>query len=276
MASIRRFGSIVVLCLLLATVSKAQAGEVIYRSTNKLDLIKLDKAKKSEAAGGLSHPYTFDPVQMREILGSIHFNKNVIFLRDVEDRDLFDAGNVEFLSPYLIEAFQKAKNNEVVTVSYFTRSSKFVIQDDRLSVFRAYVKDDGLHIKFSKLYAKLLGDRTTQGADRAASQARGMRVSLEPQKGQDRISWDPEELVFDLHYFVPGGSATAKKEEIVPEKKTTKKSEQVTTKKSASTSMDTGEKSVKRRLEELEQLRKDELITDKEYQQKRKELIREL
>ena len=146
-------------------------------------------------------------------------------------------------------------------VSYFTRESKVLIQNDRLTVFRAFLKDDGLHIKFTKLHAKLLGDRTTMGRERASSEARGLRVSLEVQPGQNRISHDPEELVFDLAHF------TGAPQKPVPAMvRGTAKKEAVTA----------PEKSLRDRLKELDQLKKDELITQEEYEKKRRELLKDL
>jgi hypothetical protein len=218
---------------------------------------------------------------MKALLSSIKFNKKILLLKDIENRDLFDEKNVEFLTPYLVEAFQKAKPEEAVVVSYFTRDSKLVIQNDRLTVMRAYVKSDGLHIKFTKIYAKLLGDRTTQGAASASSQARGLRVTLELQEGQNRVAWDPEELVFDLNHFA--GAAVAEKAEPAKKGKTKKEKQgkeivaeeavKPVQKKTASASDDTGDKTVRDRLKELDQLKADALITDKEYQAKRKELL---
>jgi hypothetical protein len=181
------------------------ADDYIYKSKNKIDFIKLEKAKKDEKEGGLNHPYTFTTEQWKQVLSSVRFNKKILILKDIENRELFDEQNTEFLSPYLVEAFQKVKPEQVVTVSYFTRNSHFVIQDDRLTVMRMFLKSDGLHIKFTKVYAKMLGDRTTQGSAAATSQARGMRVSLELQPGQNRVSWDPEELVFDMSQYTGGG-----------------------------------------------------------------------
>ena len=178
--------------------TSAFTGDTIYRSKNKIDFVKLDKAKKEEKKGGLKHPYAFEAGQVRAILGSIRFNKKGPLLKDIEDQPLFDDENADFLTPYLVEAFHKVGENQVVIVSYFTRDTKVVIQDDRLTIFRAFVKDDGLHLKFTKLYAKLLGDRTTKGLQRAMNEARGLGASINPQPGQNRISWDPEELVIGL------------------------------------------------------------------------------
>ena len=275
--------------LVLFPAKAPAADTVIYKSTNKLDVIKLDGAKKAEKEGGLNHPYEFDADQLRAILGSVHFNKKILLMKDIENRDLFKPENVEFLTPYLKEAFQKVNNEEVVVVSYFTRDTHLVIQNDRLTVFRAYVKGDGLHIKFTKLYAKLLGDRTTKGGDKAAADARGMRVGLELQPGQDRISWDPEEIIFDLNHFKAGGSV-ATKEDAKPAKKEKGKKEKVEEKietkaepakneKKKAAAADESEakiQSVRVRMKELDQMKKDEMITEKEYQKKRKEILKEL
>lgn len=271
----------------------AWAGEYIYKSKNKIDFIKLDGAKKDEKEGGLNHPHTFEADQIRQILGSIRFNKKILMLKDIENRELFDEKNTEFLAPYLIEAFQKAKSEEAVVVSYFTRDSKFVIQNDRLTVMRMYLKSDGLHIKFTKIYAKMLGDRTTQGAAASSANARGLRVSLELQPGQNRISWDPEELVFDLNQF--GGAVVAADTKETKKSKKEKKGKEIVAeeavketpaaepkpskepkKKTAAEPASSGEKSVKERLKELDDLKKDEMITEKEYQAKRKELLKDL
>lgn len=261
----------IIISLLLSGIISAgpalASSDFIYKSPNKLDFVKLDKASKSEKQGGIKHPYNFEFEQIRAILRSIHFNKKVVIMKDLKNQQLFDESNVEFLAGYLTEAFQKATPEQVVEVSYFTKDTKVVIQDDRLSIFRAFIKDDGLHVKFTKLYAKLLGDRTTQGANRASSEARGLRVGLELQPGQNRIGWDPEELVFDLDFFRNGGVSK-------PEKLEKTKS----TKSEADPTVEVQKKakSIRERLKELEQMKKDEMITDKEYQTKRKALLEEL
>lgn len=284
MFSKRFFGVVTVAGLVLSlwAVPASAADNYIYKSRNKMDFIKLDSAKGAEKEGGLNHPTTFAPDQIREVLRSIHFNKKILIIKDVENRQLFDEQNVEFLAPYLMDAFQKAKPDQVVTVSYFTRNSHVVIQNDRLTIFRAFIKGDGLHMRFTKLYAKLLGDRTTQGSARAASEARGMRVSLELQPGQNRIGWNPEELVFDLDHFRGGAvagkdSKASEKSETKKEKKN-KKAEKQTASSAEPAASEAADKaqSVRARLKELDQLKKDEMITEKEYQSKRKELIKEL
>ncbi len=182
--------------LLLST--SAFAGDTLYQAKNKIDSVKIGKADKEEKQGGLKHPYSFETDQVRTILRSIHFNKKTVLMKDINNQQLFDDQNAEFLTPYVVEAFRKVGADQAVVVSYFTRDSDGVLQDDRLTIFRAFVKEDGLHLKFIKLYAKLLGDRTTKGLQRTLYEAKGLGTSLFPQPGQSRISWSPDELVIEL------------------------------------------------------------------------------
>jgi len=282
--------------LLLA--ASAHADDYIYKSKNKIDFVKLDKARGTEKDGGFKHPYEFTDDQLRAIFSSLHFNKKILLLKDIENRDLFAPENVEFLTTYLKDAFHKAKDNQVVLVSYFTRDSHVVIQNDRLTIFRAFVKDDGLHLKFTKLYAKMLGDRTTQGSTVATNQARGMRVSLELQPGQNRVSWDPEELVLDLNQIgasASGGSVAAKKddkpskkdkkgkvqkeeaaEQTPPKEEKSQIVRKTKTAKETDSAAESKAQDVRDRLKQLDQLKKDAVISDKEYQEKRKEILKDL
>jgi hypothetical protein len=264
---IRKLFSVALIAVFLSP-SVFAMDDYLYRSPNKIDFIKLDKAKKDEKEGGLKHPYSFTQAQIRSILSSVRFNKKVLMMKDVEDRRLYSDDNIDFLSSYLVEAFNKVNNEQVITVSYFTNKSKFLVPNDRLTIFRTYVKEDGLHIKFLKVYAKMIGDRTTAGSERITNDAQGIRVSLELQPGQNRISWKPEELVFDLNYFTASG---------VPKQPETLAAAPKPEKRAATVpASEDPAKSIGDRLKALERLHKDELITDKEYQQKRADLLRQL
>lgn len=267
--------SIFIFPLILSLIFSAssQADDYLYKSGNKIDYVKISKANKEEKAGGLKHPAIFTPEQMRSILKSLHFNKKVILSKKIADGDLFKEGHIEFLLPYIIEGFQKLKDNQVLVVSFFTKDPTFVLQDDRLTIIRAFVKEDGLHFKFNKLYAKMLGDRTTMGSLRAAQEAKSLGVSLEIQPGQNRISWEPEELVFDLNHYTASG------EKIEDSSQQAARGQKEKAKKEIQKSVPEKiavQKTIKDRLKELDQLKKDEMITEKEYQQKRKELLQQL
>ncbi len=276
-----------IICLAVASLVlslAAHADDYLYKSPNKIDYVKLSKASKEEKEGGLKHPATFTSEQMRAILKSLHFNKKVILSKKMSDADLFKEGHVEFLLPYVVEGFQKAKDDQIVAVSFFTKDPSFVIQDDRLTIIRAFVKEDGLHFKFNKLHAKMLGDRTTMGAQRAAQEAKGLGVSLEVQPGQNRVSWDPEEIVFDLNHFTASGEvkevpAASEPKSGAKDKKTSvedKEGKKEPQKEAKAPQAPVAGKSIKDRLKELDQLKKDELITEEEYKKKRKDLLEQL
>ncbi len=269
--------------------------QYIYKNPNKLDFVKVDKAKKEEKEGGLKHPATVDLGQMKGILSAIHFSKKNLLFKDMEDRGLLAERHVEFLAPFIVEALQKATDNQVVVVSYFTKDSKYLVQNNRLTIFRAFVKDDGLHMRFSKVYAKLLGDRGTKGATRTANEAEELNVSFEMHPGQSWVTIDPKEVLFDLKYDFVRNVAQA---EAAPAKKDKKESSKIVNKtktekvEKASSGPDETDTvkeerqdaakavqdktSIRQRLKELDALKKEDLITEKEYQKKRQQLLLEL
>ncbi|MBI2066988.1 MAG: hypothetical protein HYT77_03135 [Deltaproteobacteria bacterium] len=256
------FSLSLLICVVFFACSK---GNYVYKSPNRLDWVRIAKAKKQERGGGLRHPYDFDSRQMREILSSLRFNKKFLIQRDIEEQQLFQERHVEYLLPYLLQAFRRVGPEEVVSVSFFTQSRKYGLANDRLTIFRAYLQEDGLHLQFQKIYAKLIGDRTTQGSLQATQEARGIGVTLELQPGQNRISWDPEEIVFDLNVFTKNGIRNNVKNTAGP-KFSNPKPEKVPPK-----TLDARD-----RLKELERLRQEELITEKEYEKKRKEILKDL
>lgn len=247
-------------------------GDYLYKSPNKLDFIKIDKAKRQEQEGGLKHPASIGPEQMKGILASIHFNKNVLIMKDVVDRQLFSERHVEFLASYIVDGLKKASDNQVVVVSYFTKDTKFLIQNNRLTIFRVFVKDDGLHVRFNKIYAKILGDRETKGALRASNEAVGINIALELQAGQSWVTVDPEEVLFDLNYDfakgVPGQGV------VKPRPPSADDAPAVSKRSKSAVAAEKAD--IRARLKELDALKKDDLITEKEYQKKRRDLLQEL
>lgn len=239
---------------LILAIGCAKSG-YIYRSPNQIDFVRIVKAKKSDRKEGFLHPYKMDPAGIRAALRSLHFNRELLIREDIQGRGLFEERHVELLAPYIIRAFEKAGPEELVVVSFFTQSRSFGLMNDRLTLFQAFMKEDGLHLRFSKLYAKLLGDRTTQGSYRAIQGAKGIRIGLETGPGQSRIGFDPEEIAIDLKRI------TGRSKEERPKEP-----------KSATLQGPT----TRQRLNELERLKEEGLITEEEYEKKRKKILKEL
>ncbi|MBI3541257.1 MAG: hypothetical protein HY073_03865 [Deltaproteobacteria bacterium] len=245
-----------------------RADQVIYKSPNKIDFVKIEKASKDQRkAGAFKHPHDFQPEELQKVLASIRFNKKALLSKDIQNDRLYDDKNIDVLSPYLMEAFKKAGPEEKVVVSYFTHNTKLAVPDDRLTVFETFVREDGLHLRFNKLYAKMLGDRTTMGSARASQEAQSLRVSLELQPGQNRIAWGPEEIIID---------PTRVGMEVVPQETASEVANQGKPAKSTLPAANNDGKTIRVRMKELEQLKKDELITNEEYQKKHNELLKQL
>lgn len=251
--------------LLLVFVSGSVKGATyVYQNPKKTNFVKIEKAKKEETEGGLDHPFSFTPDQIEGVLRSIHINKKDLVLKDIKNRQLLDEKGIKLLSPYIVEAFQKAGEREVVEVSYVRKEPFIIFQNDRLTRFRAFVKNDGLHLRFLKLYAKLSIEQSP-GSNirglRSTEEAQSMGVRLALQEGQVLFSSSPVELLLDvnaLHSVSPTPPGIVSQNLKSPE-----------------TSAPL-EKSIRERLKTLESLKQDGTITESEYRQKREEIIKGL
>jgi hypothetical protein len=161
----------------------------------------------------------------------------------------------------------------------------FILRHDYISIINIFVADNGIHFNFSKLFAKLNGDyEQASNFDEQVQKAKGIRVSLEAHKGQTILS-DQDEVILALNYDFANDVLIANANEAVAnqtkaEKKAAKKKGKTDTNTTAvaqTTPTPTGSAdNVKSRLETLEQLKKDKLITDGEYQQKKSEILNSL
>lgn len=274
-------------------------------TNNRFNYVKLRELGAKEAdVLKMTHPATLDEKGLRAALASVQLARAYIVKKEVDSQQVFDERAIDYLTPALVRAFSQAKENEIVVFSYVTKDPLFIIRNDRLNICRAWVSGDELHIRFEKLYAKLLGDTDKRGNEsKLISQARGLRVKLELGEGQKLGIDDPEELVLGLNYNyvkkpepkpvptegvtmtgesvpfsegaadagakAPGSMAKEKKGRGKPTKEGALAAE--TTPSAAPTP-----KSAKDRLEELNQLKKDGLIDKKEFDEKKKEILKEL
>lgn len=289
----------------------ALAAKTTYVVTNnRFNYVKLREVKAKEAEElRLAHPASISEAGLRAALASVNLSRSYVIKKEVDAQQVFDERAIDFLAPALVRAFAQAGESEIVVFSYLSKNPLFIIRNDRLSICEAWISGDELHLKFQKLYAKLLGDTDKRGGEaRLISQARGLRVKLDLGEGQKLGVDDPEEIILSLNYnyvkppepekpvttegitmageSVPlAGTAAAEKG---PSGKTAevkgkakrgevqKSSEGAALAASSSAAAAPAPKTVKERLEELKQLRKDGLIDQKEYEAKRKEILQQL
>lgn len=279
--------AVLVLALLpAAAIAKKTTYIVTDHRFNYVKLVEVSKKEISEL--GITHPRELDEARMRAILSTIKMSRRHVLNKEVDTQEVFNESSINYLAPAFVKAFREAKDNEKVIFSYLMKNPFFILRNDRLNLGSAWIHDDQLHIKFSKLYAKVTGDTDAKGTEaKAIARSRGLRIDLQFEPGQEMGEKDPEELVVDLNHNFEGDAAAiaaAKPEETQKETKSKKKGKKDVAKAdeaqaadaAAATAAPVPADDVKARLEKLDQLKKDKLITNKEYQEKKKEILKDL
>jgi len=282
-------------CLLGPQISNA--AKTTYIATNhRFNYIKLKEVKNQVAAErNMTHPVQVNEQGLREALRSVKLARSYLIKKEVDTQNVFDDASIDFLAPNLAKAFSQANSREEVVFSYLMKNPLFILRNDRLNLGQMWISGDELHISFDKLYAKVTGDTDKRGNEaRAIARSRGLRIKLELGPGQQMSFNDPDEVILNLHYNyaetpeqakpLPTSTKTMAGETVAvpgmgdvkaggsaPSTGATMASNSTTGAGAA-----TGANSVKERLEALETLKKEGMITNKEYTEKRKEILNDL
>ncbi len=268
----------------------AFAKKTTYIVTNhRFNYVKVVEVKgKVAAERNMTQPREFDEGTMRAVLQSIKLSRRHFASKEIDTQDAFNESSINYLAPALVRAFSEATSNDEIVFSYLMKEPIFILRNDRINIGTMWLHDNELHVKFSKLYAKVTGDTDSRGHEaKAIANSRGLRIDLELQPGQTMDVKDANELVVDLgHNFVSDVAAAEAAKPKEPEKKSKKKSKKEVAKAEEEAAVGSaaagaaaapqGGTDVKTRLESLEQLKKDKLITDKEYKEKKKEILKDL
>ena len=283
---------LVLVCFLFA--ASAWAAKTTYVATNhRFNYVKIKEVSgKIAEARQMTHPATVDEQGLREALASIKLSRSYLIKKEVDTQQVFEESDINFLAPNLVKAFAQATALEEVVFSYLSKNPIFILRNDRINIAKAWIHDNELHVKFEKLYAKIIGDVDKRGNEaKAISKAQGLRINLELGEGQKYGIDDHEEIVLDMHrsYAKPPEpekkqtEATTMAGEKIPfeqqEAKATSPSDKKL--KNAKKSADTAPPpppapTVEERLKKLEELKKSGLINKKEFEEKKKEILKEL
>lgn len=261
----------------------AASKNYIYRS--RANWVKLVKLSNKQLAGvELKHPVSgFSTEQINAMLQSLHMTKGAFFKKEVTSNEIFTAEEAAKYAPLLARALSQAQPNQIVNLGIVHKRPYFILRHDYISIINVFVADNGIHFNFAKLFAKLNGDyQQASNVDEQIQKAKGIRVSLEAHKGQTILS-DQDEVILDVNYDFANDVMLANTDEEAAnqakaaKKAAKKKSKTEDTTVAQTTSSPTDSSSdVKSRLETLEQLKKDKLITDSEYRQKKSEILNSL
>lgn len=283
--------ALVALAIMLPSLAWARKSTYIV-TDRRLNYVKVVEVKPVVAQErGMSHPIDISEQKVRDVLSSLVLSKGQILSEKEHERRVFDDYSVGYLAAPISQAFRQAKSNEEVQFSFVVKDPKFILRDDRLTMVTAWVSKGELYLQFDKLYAKLTGDTDKRGDySKQVSRARGTRVHFQLSPGQQMASVGSDTLIIDLaHDFAPVTSSAFAAEDAAVEKDAPKRSRRSKYEKDkaadvssaeaavpAAASAASAEQNVTRRLEELDMLRKRNLITRKDYEEKKKEILNEL
>lgn len=261
--------------------------DYLYR--NRANWVKLIKLSNKQLAGvELKHPAEgLTTPQIEAMLLSLTMNKGSFFKKEVKTNEIFSIEEAKKFAPFIEDALSRAEPNQVVNVSLVHQRALFILKNDFLSMLNVFVADDGVHFYFTKLFAKLGSDyEQASKMDTAISKAKGVRVSLEAKPGQT-LAADADEVVMNpgydfaanVHRTVPAEQEyrVGEDREEAPaeavEKKRSKKADVAKRASKDSTDDVETDDNVTARLKKLDDLKKQKLITDAEYREKRKEIL---
>lgn len=267
---------------LIAPHAEALGKNYIYRS--RAQWVKLEKLTKKELAGqSLSHPTSqITSDQMEAMLMTLQMQKGTLFKKELNTTQIFNDLEAKRFAPYIVQALNQATPQEVVNVSVIHKRPYFILRNDYVSNISIFLTDQGLHFYFNKLFARLDGDyQQASNIDEALKDAKSIRVDLSAGPGQKLTMNDGKEIVLDTGFDFASGVAQIKQEQAQEdadalkaksERKSKKNKKQDSTATAESTAT-TDSSDITERLKKLEELKKQKLVTESEYQAKKKEIL---
>jgi hypothetical protein len=292
--------ALAVLAVAVPQVATAKKNDEYIANNHRFNSVMLKEIKQKEAEKlGIMHPQQVDVQGLKAALASINLSRSYIIKKEVDSQRVFGDGAVDFLSVNLSRAFSQATSNQIVEFSYLQKEPIFILRNDRLNLGKVWLASDGLHIVFDKLYSKITGDVDARGHEgQAIARSKGLRVHLDVGPGQQMSLDNPDEVIVDLHYnfaealqkkkdeppppakTIAGEEAPAPETAAAPKAddkkvaKKGKKSEPVV--EAAPTPAALTPSTTEQRMKALDQMRKDGLISKKEYEAKKKEILQGL
>lgn len=256
------------MALLLQVPTVLAKGNYIYR--HRINWVKLEKLSNKQLGGlELKHPSThITTEQMVGMLMSIKMDKSSLFKKGIETSEIFSLEEASKYAPLIADGLRKAAPNQVVNLAIVHRRPTLILRNDHLSIINVFVTNDGVHFNFAKLFAKLDGDyQQASNYDEAINNAKSSRVRLSAEAGQTLLS-DIDEVVMPPTFAYTATPTTSA---------ATQQLSTTTTLPPVNAGLDmqtpAAQQDIKSRLHALDDLKKNKLVTESEYKQKRSEIL---
>lgn len=242
--------------------------KVIYH--HGVNVVKGAAIPKKEMDGLIAnHPYPhFTVEQMKAMLLSLRVSKQHLIKKDIDQQQIFREEDATRFAPHLVQAFQVLDADEWVVLSMVQKRPMVVIRNDRLTFAYLWVEGDQLFVRFKKVSAKLSGDyESSNNHNRLVEESKGMHVTLEPGPGQTLSKRGANEIALAIHFDYAVAEQALAQSSPPPQDTVPPPPPRPLAPAAASS------RSVKERLEELEGLKKDGLVTEQEYADMRKAIL---
>ncbi|MBU2591453.1 MAG: SHOCT domain-containing protein [Nitrospinae bacterium] len=224
-------------------------------------------SNNAASVGEYNHPAEIEVAKIKNILDSI-ITEELVFSNWSEGDKVFNDEESNRLAPQLSEALGRANNNQWVNFSIIVIRDGYLGKTNHLTDGIAFVKDSKLNIVFLNInYEIIIGnmgrpydrkkERNYKDPRRLSSTDYFIRLLSDPSKGFSKPTSEHNNwLIFDMNKVME--ARLQEKEETKMEK------------------IKTQSLNVTERLKILQELKDEKIITEEEYQQKRKAIIEDL
>ena len=224
---------------------------------------------------GFGHPLKLSPERWKLLLGGVHVRPDINVFMNGDEQPAFTSEEIDYLSMTLSRAFAKASSEHWVV---FGLSNPVLSSGSEMTTGAWYVEGTTLHLLLPNFHAPVRMDNLRQvlNRDPMFEVFEATRYEFLPSEYADEgsgrqslLSFVRDEtphLAIEYELFLAGGPSPkkAQEEEVVGEQ--SEKSEEPS---SSSSSLDD-------RLATLKRLKEKELITEEDYQKRKKELLGQL
>lgn len=267
-------------CLFNKTYKKSNiVGATIQEQDTSVEIREELDGNRNLIKKGFNHPYFFTNEGLTNILNSIYYKERG-FLKGKGKRKLFRQEELRNIVPHIISAFSMATDYQDILV--YSTSQK-VLLSDRESYFSMFVLDNELHVVFSTIKSK---KSYTDGKTYKRSKSklkdpldvkRSSFWSLIPMGGQRLAKGHQNWLIVDLSSDLFGTSnidininsnlsgvvndVETIKDRVIADRGFVEEKKKY--------------QNVREKLRGLKDLKDDGLISEKDYEEKKKELLKE-
>lgn len=246
--------SFVILSLLLVSISEVFGEKKTNRKSFKhsIEIVKFYKNEKDDYDLKIIQPYLFDPGAIQKSLGSLYYQKRVLTWSN--KIRIFNPSVVEHFTPWIVKQFSIANSEQKIEFKIRDANGKIFIKGD------TFLTEEGLHWRFTVLNRKKrkIDDFSIMGD----------KWRMLPQENQTYKKKNKyKNLVQDITNWIVAGNIRPLPSGII--KKTFQKEE--FSKGEIVSAPNTSD--IKKRLRILDDLKKEALINEEEYQMKRKIIL---